>query len=129
MKPEPLDLEDLFKCIERILLTKEEAEQIRKIATTGRITIMLPKTFDKIYLRNDMSWEHTKQEIIQRIKSACEFWLKYCQVPDLLQKDYPEIYARWLDYFTTRIKEEDEERKSYMEWLFKLAFKDVMEDE
>ena len=72
----------------------------------------------------------TAKEIRERIKSACEFWLRYCQHPEKLQEEHLEDYKKWVVYFAEiRPHQADEDRASYMEWLFKLAFRDVMEDE
>lgn len=108
-KPKPLDLnmiqEEVLKDyrIQKLYCSSKEAEQGINAA---------------IFLTNEV--------IEKRIKSASEFWLRYCQAPDLLQKEYPNYYEKWLNYFVRRVKLPKEERKSYMEWLFKTAFKDVL---
>ena len=65
---------------------------------------------------------HWIPEIKQRIKSACEFWLKYKDKPELLMKDAGckgDIESASKRYFKSK--------RDYNEWLFKLAFKDVIE--
>jgi len=86
------------------------------------MTKQKPLNLEDIWWANTPFGDFTKVVSLQSIKSACEFWLRYCQKPELLQKEYPKIYAKWINYFVERVKLPDEERKSYMEWLFKLAF-------
>jgi len=59
-----------------------------------------------------------KKEVLETIKSACEFWLRYVHNPNLLKKEHPEIYKK----FTAK----ELEKNSYIVWLFKVAFRDVM---
>jgi len=65
-------------------------------------------------------------KIKQRLKSACEFYLRYKDNPELLIKEHPELKCKklegWIFDFKGGVIEED-----YFEWLFKLAFKGVME--
>jgi len=61
------------------------------------------------------------------VKQACEFYLRYLN-PELLQEECPEYYQEWVEYFVRRVNEPEEERKSYIEWLFRLAFKDVLNE-
>jgi len=70
-----------------------------------------------------------------KLKSACEFYLRYKDKPELLIKELPEyeeevkkfvierhpILQNILNYTAFRLKE-------YNDWLFKLAFKDVLEE-
>jgi len=95
----------------------------------------------------DKFWESYKEtEIIKdiklifelynkKIKSACEFWLKYKDNPELLLEEYPEYEEK-----VKEIEKEAYQKEFYMEfvknyflekyneWLFKLAFKDVLEE-
>ena len=70
-----------------------------------------------------------------KVKSACEFYLKYMDKPKLLKKENIKCeYSKkvveisqlpsgeWVVFF------EDGDFLGYNEWLFKLAFKDVFED-
>jgi len=66
--------------------------------------------------------------IEQRIKLACEFYLKYKDKPTLLLKEHPEYEST---EFSVELDENFKEdfndfMKKYNEWLFKLAFKDVL---
>jgi len=93
------------------------------------------------------------KEIKQRLKSACEFYLRYKDNPELLVEEHPEyedelyeitaeseelIKEFGLDesgefiksYGATPVPVEKElklDDDEYNEWLFKLAFKDVFE--
>ena len=81
------------------------------------------------------------------IKSACEFYLRYKDKPELLKKEFPtslkvgkkEFGAEdELNNFLRIIKEKitflqgfeiEIFKQKYNDWLFKLAFKDVLENE
>jgi len=71
------------------------------------------------------------KEIRRRIKSACEFYLKYFDMPYKLKKDYPEIADEVDEIITETVEMTPEEDgwSYYNKWLFKLAFKDVLGDE
>jgi len=112
MKPEPLDLSNIekdvlneyvvgisLKYIEEFQL---EPEQIMKLLSL------------------------LTQEIKQRIKSACEFYLKYKDKPKQLIIDYPE-YEEEVKRFMKGMFISPIAIIKYNEWLFRLAFKDVME--
>jgi len=72
------------------------------------------------------------KKIKQQIKSACEFYLRYKDNPELLIKEHPKCedevvsmcFAGWDDYYRRNLIVTTE----YNEWLFKLAFKDVLGD-
>jgi len=63
------------------------------------------------------------KEIKQRIKKACEFYLRYKDHPKLLVKEHPEYKKEFDKFFTSYYKIFYE----YNEWLFKLTFKPVFE--
>jgi len=71
-------------------------------------------------------------EIKQRIKSACEFYLKYRDEPELLTEEHPcyehDVFDIINECMTLDLSN-CETMKKYNEWLFKLAFKDVLENE
>ena len=102
MKPEPLDLEDILKGI--------------------------------AYVSPNFS-----KEVKQRIREACEFYLRYRDKPKLLMREYPEYKRRikkeefipnmvfmddYMKYILSVVK-----YKEYNEWLFKLAFRGVLNEE
>jgi len=72
------------------------------------------------------------RELKHHIKSACEFFLRYWDRPALFLKDFPEFEKEFIKRkfmteegeFTANLFDEYVE---YVEWLFKLAFKDVLE--
>ena len=74
--------------------------------------------------------------IKQRIKSACKFYLRYKDNPELLLKEYPKYKSEFVIKCLTlclpkeRIWLKDgtiADKNKYNEWLFKLAFKAVLE--
>jgi len=78
------------------------------------------KTETKIVKKFGMLYMYLKLK--QRLKSACEFYLRYKDKPELLIKEYPE-YKEELDEEGWWFSSE------YNNWLFKLAFKDVFKEE
>ena len=76
------------------------------------------------------------------VKSACEFWLRYSFNPKRLITEKPEFKNEVESFFSGEIKALNfitfvcmdlkdvekiiDEQKKYNEWLFKLAFKDVL---
>ena len=120
-KPKPLDLEEL---VEKL------ADMIFDFYGHGRGEI-------KAIL---------KKEIKQRIKEACEFYLRYKDEPNLLKKEFPEQLKAdkkkfgaedILDNFLTVINDKvtsfdgfgiETYKRKYNEWLFKLAFRGVLEE-
>jgi len=76
------------------------------------------------------------REIKQRIEQACKFYLKYKDKPELLVKDYSEykeevdkLWLKWRKKKPSIHSAKEDFLKDYNEWLFKLAFKDVLEGE
>ena len=106
-EPKPLDLDEF-----RIWIEKKQDEMYEK---NGVIDI------DKLN-------EAIINEIKQRIRTACEFYLKYKDKPELLIHDFPEFEAELRDKFELRVPHYSWAYTEYNEWLFKLAFKDVFED-
>ena len=98
-----------------------------------------------------LAFNNTMRELIyeikQRIRSACMFYLKYKDKPELLVKERPDKAMIEIDYDTAedivkeihRIVERYGKVEAqatirlkiieYNEWLFKLSFKDVLENE
>jgi len=74
-----------------------------------------------------------KKEIRKQVRQACEFYLKYKDNPELLSKDYNYLNKKVLS-FLKPLNEESLgygsywEMEKYNEWLFRLAFKDVLEE-
>jgi len=74
--------------------------------------------------------------IIQRIKSACKFYLKYKDNPELLAEEHYEYFSYIYKFEVVGdcknvlvFKDILIDADQYNEWLFKLAFKPVFEDE
>jgi len=76
---------------------------------------------------------------ILHIKSACEFFLRYKDNPKLLIKEHPEYKKYIKEAWKWAFKEPNKNihyskqdildvYRSYNEWLFKLAFKSVLEE-
>ena len=101
MKPEPLDLEEIEKNAIKELNVRESGIALK--------TIQFAK---------------------QRIKSACEFYLRYWIRPDLLAKEHPEYkkeLRKQIGISLSLVEGENVYLLNYQEWLFRLAFKDVLE--
>jgi len=75
----------------------------------------------------------TLLETKQRLKSACEFYLRYKDNPELLIKKHPK-YENDVEEFILKLRDAEdgfdiwETHDKYNDWLFKLAFKDVLGD-
>ena len=138
-EPKPLDLEgikkktlDKFERLED--LKKIEYEKLTHSEKWDYLANLIKKhrsgevnLFTSSY---EMIIELTTEEIKRRIKSACEFYLRYKDKPELLAKEHPELedkirpknYHLWYWYDAYNLER-------YNKWLFKLAFKSVLEDE
>jgi len=66
----------------------------------------------------------------RKIKSACEFYLRYKDNPKLLISEHKEYYddvvGNFFRSFNSKTLEEYYDIDKYNEWLFKLAFNDVL---
>jgi len=147
MKPKPLDLElknlrkfaeSRIECAEKELAKTEydnsdwdSIDEITKDKTDafnlGRNVAM--RNLMKILLR---IIDETEKEIKQRIKQACEFYLRYVGSPSLFIVENPsfkeEVKSMFLDdYSTTKYGTKIWRLEQYNEWLFKLAFKSVFD--
>jgi len=101
-KPQPLNLEDLGQ--EWIVFRSKE----------------LVKEMKRRF--NDLE---IFKKIKHRIKSACEFYLKFRHDPSVFFAFYPQYY----DDFEKEcglLSENLEDTTCFNEWLFHLAFKDVL---
>ncbi len=138
----PLDLEDWIKEIkEKAKKLEKEIKNGWKIERSG-FSISIP-TPDRFVECKKKEWEVVKlygmliaiKEIKSRIKSACEFYLRYKDNPDLLLDEYKEIDdvlseefgEDWLWQFREDKLMRPLIKLEYNEWLFKLAFKGVFE--
>ena len=96
---------------------------------------------EEIFRRTKENMLKEIEQVKQHIKSACEFYWKYKDDPGLFVKECPkykkkmkqQIFGReseWLffDSFVNWTYDEDNMKylPDYNEWLFKLAFKEVL---
>jgi len=123
MKPEPLDFDRKIKkisnyIIELLIFTKLSNEEKKELKNT------LETEIDELI-----------NKIKQRIKSACEFYLRYKDNLFLLGQEHSEYIEKLKEFGYKIIDKESAEisskydSKKYNEWLFKLAFKDVMKND
>lgn len=139
MKPEPLDLETWRKEIisKAEKLEKEIKEGFKIKYDAFFVYIPGPKRLLELKRKD---WEVARlygmlkaiKEVKEKIKSACEFYLKYKDNPELLLKEHPK-YKEKIENFRilkplgNYIKGKYYDVDRYNKWLFKLAFKDVLE--
>jgi len=103
MKPKPLDLEfkEILRIVESDIGDYRKAYEIEKF-------------------------------IKQRIKSACEFYLRYRNKPRVLIKEHPEYVEDVKEFLDMLDNAQSDEYDSimihYNEWLFKLAFREVLKE-
>jgi len=114
--PQPLDLEDIEKKVLKEL-PMVVGDTYTKISEEKRIEQVIKEAI-----------KLTKEEIKQRLKSAYDFYFLYRDKPDLLLKHHPEYNGDLILYRNKKRKLFDWERIIYNEWLFKIAFKDVLGD-
>lgn len=124
-KPKPLDLEkfSLFRILDK-----------KGLIGLGGVIKNFSKLGGWVFID-----ELIRKEIKQRIKTACEFYLRYKNKPELLMEEHPE-YKKQCEYFIHEIEMasigefepthgELAHLMDYNEWLFKLTFKAVLDDE
>ena len=104
----PLDLDEF-----RIWMEKKQEEMYEK---NGVIDI-------------DELNEAIINEIKECIRTACKFYLKYEDKPELLIHDFPKFEAELREKFELRVPHYSWAYIEYNEWLFRLVFKDVLEGE
>ena len=135
MNPEPLNLEDKNPYPTDIFteITDEEWKNINKILEK-ELGFPLDRVAGNI---NRKLWNNMREWFKERVKSACDFYLRYKDNPELFVKEHPEykeeeitvgIYSD-IEPFPIKIKFliNSPFQPEYKEWLFKLAFKGVME--
>ena len=113
-KPQPLDLWEIEQMIGEIMA--KEKFPYCKVSVKARQEIM------RVLLEKLIPF------IKQRLKSACEFYLRYKDNPNLFLNEQKEFAEEVIDKFYDETKGWKNLDK-YNEWLFKLAFKDVFEAE
>jgi len=115
-KPQSLDLEGIKKNIIDRVYKETIYENGKKFYKSKK---EIP---DPIIIALDICFD----EIKQRLKSACEFYLRYKDKPELLEK---ENHKLWVKISNENRITTGKVTDQYNEWLFKLAFKDVLEEE
>jgi len=127
MKPKPLDSEKLAE-----LEHKQWVEWSKEIARTENISEERCRRWKKLWIEYKFLTEKEKEQdreyarkVIGYIKSACEFYLRYKDKPELLDKEQHKL---WVEISNKNRITLGELKKQYNKWLFKLAFKDVLEE-
>jgi len=129
-KPKPLDLED----IENEILNVFEREKLRLLNLSKEKidwNSYYVGRFEELGVLKRIVRTLLKEEglIKQRIKSPCEFYLRYKDKPELLVKEHPKYEKIGIvSYVLQAIEVEKIHQDEYNEWLFKLAFKDVFKN-
>jgi len=117
-KPQPLDLEEVYEQIKKWAI-KEGA-----VSYEGATIQIFPTPKELV--------KKTITKIKQRLKSACKFYLRYKDKPELLIKEHPEYKEELPTYYSdieNSLNWKNWKMMGYNEWLFKLAFKDVFKEE
>jgi len=128
MKLQPLDLEDISEWLEKQIETRDDLIIRKKINPAN------PPLFKEIVYITRIR-DILIDEIKQRLKSACEFYLRYFYNPWELWNERPEYRCKKLKEFMRDIVEnedtaiEDSAMMKYNDWLFHLVFKSVLEDD
>jgi len=142
-EPKPLNLEEI----------RNEWRNTERLHMK-RVFHLVAKTKQPATINKSEIEEEKLYLVKQCIKSACEFYLRYKDKPGLLIKECPELIKKFVkehDLMEVFFAKEDileikvvdgsiiaflEDRtglsfskKEYNDWLFKLAFKSVLEDE
>ena len=110
-QPQPLNLKDIKKedIIAEAIVESFRGKKWDEKVPLGNIHLLALELFEK--------------EIKQRIKLACEFYMKYMNKPELLIREHPkyrdEVDKMFSDSGITFVAR-------YNRWLFKLTFKDII---
>jgi len=146
-KPKPLDLEEIREGLEAEL--KDIEEDLKRFREDEKF---FGKEGVDYYYKQELISRRKEvlntiklvKEIKQRINSACEFYLRYKDRPELLIKEHPEYLEELKKKCMPRIEEilsciklqvkTNEEvfvvcYEKYTFWLFRLAFRGVLDDE
>ena len=135
-KPEPLDFEELKEnwlgydtslndVIGELI---DESGFLSLLEENSKEFKERSKMMEKIRKLIDEQLEELFKEIKQHIKSTGEFYLKYKDKPELLYMEEPEKWKEFCDELSGFDLFDKFLLKKYNDWLFKLAFKDVLEE-
>jgi len=80
---------------------------------------------------------HAVRKSFERVKSACEFYLRYKDNPELLIEEHPEYEEELMNQFLFKYRNTLDRlteiqtfyKWKYQEWLFKQVFKEVLKNE
>ncbi len=129
MNPKPLDLEELAK-----LEHNQWVKWSKSIAESETISKKRLLRWKKLRVSYETLTEKEKErdrkwarKVLQRIKSACEFYLRYKDKPELFRKEQPQYLDDFCNGVISKIVLNTETKTKdiipkYNEWLFKLAF-------
>jgi len=121
-KPKPLNLGDIPEWLEEQIEKRSDLIKYEKIDASNppllKETVFITRIRDVLI-----------NEIKQRIRAACEFYLKYKDKPALFSEEQFSISWRYDRLTGTYIVDLGNRYTEYNYWLFKLAFKDVLEEE
>jgi len=120
MKPKPLDL-NLMKIKETALQKLVEQQKLKDHKEELR------KWIKKELLIINYIQDFTIKELLHNIKSACEFYLKFRNDPSVFFALYPQYYDDFEEKCGS-LSDNLEDTECFNEWLFKLAFKKVIEN-
>ena len=140
MKPKPLDLEGI-----KFKLTKNQKKAFQELWSSAYIldkmasgtkeerVVHLNTFFDAMYYIIGDAWyngnEDFREEIYKRlirptirrrIRSACEFYLRYENSPSRLFKEYPEYWKKAYD--AAEASDGSFLWDEYNDWVFRKAF-------
>ena len=116
----PLDLEKVWDDIREYLFLENSSD------------VALEKTLlEHPFTHEDLQW--LLKKISERVRSACEFYLKYKDDPMLLLNEYRDKYEEikvpeGVEFYPPGVVK-CVDTKKYNAWLFKLAFKDIFKEE
>jgi len=123
VEPKPLDLDEIEKEVRKKAYDREFGKSVSDVVPVVHPVVDLEDIIRML------------KEIKQRIKSACEFYLRYKDNPDLLIKEQNwvleleyegNIIGNMFDYAYGCWEGIWDNIGRYKEWLFKLAFGSMM---
>ena len=134
MKPEPLKLEDLKEFAPNELEKETMSMMVYGLYKEEKLVDTKEEAIELAFsLINEVI-----DKIKQKVKSACEFYLRYKNEPVLLVEDFPELErdvvlnsivnlgGKGENFFFKNEGLRKISLEKYNEWLFRLAFRDVL---
>ena len=121
-KPKPLNLGDIPEWLEEQIEKRSDLIKYEKIDASN-----LPLLKEIVFITRIR--DVLINEIKQRIRAACEFYLKYKDKPALFSDEQFTIDLKYDRLTGTYIVELGNRYTEYNYWLFKLAFKNILDEE